>query len=47
MLNAMPNENGERLDAKKSSGSKKSVNNRASVIRVLNKPSKKVLQESH
>ncbi|XP_061505174.1 protein trachealess isoform X1 [Anopheles gambiae] len=47
MLNAMPNENGERLDAKKSSGGKKSVNNRASVIRVLNKPSKKVLQESH
>uniref|UniRef100_A0A182IQU6 Uncharacterized protein n=1 Tax=Anopheles atroparvus TaxID=41427 RepID=A0A182IQU6_ANOAO len=32
---------------KKSSGSKKSINNRASVIRVLNKSSKKVLQETH
>uniref|UniRef100_A0A182PK12 Uncharacterized protein n=1 Tax=Anopheles epiroticus TaxID=199890 RepID=A0A182PK12_9DIPT len=41
----LPNENGTL--EKKSSGGKKSVNNRASVIRVLNKPSKKVLQESH
>ncbi|XP_053678456.1 protein trachealess-like [Anopheles nili] len=32
---------------KKTTGGKKSVNNRASVIRVLSKPSKKVLQESH
>ncbi|XP_050067811.1 protein trachealess isoform X2 [Anopheles maculipalpis] len=44
MLN-LPNENGTL--EKKSSGGKKSVNNRASVIRVLSKPSKKVLQESH
>ncbi|KFB52226.1 AGAP000056-PA-like protein [Anopheles sinensis] len=46
MLNH-PNENGGTAVEKKSSGSKKSINNRASVIRVLNKSSKKVLQESH
>uniref|UniRef100_A0A182N096 Uncharacterized protein n=1 Tax=Anopheles dirus TaxID=7168 RepID=A0A182N096_9DIPT len=41
----LANENGTL--EKKSAGGKKSVNNRASVIRVLSKPSKKVLQESH